>query len=86
MSKYKNLWYWCFISKLGHWSYSHVYKNLVISLVNMFFIFKIAAIFYKDPVIYEAFGFYGANKPCFIGLMLVIENIFLIYFEVPFHW
>src|SRR5699024_10062948 len=55
--------------ELGHWKHSHVYKNLIISLVNMFFIFKIAAIFYKDSVIYEAFGFSGTNKPCFIGLL-----------------
>lgn len=68
--------------ELGHWKHSHVYKNLIISLANMFLIFKIAALFYKDPVIYEAFGFFGPNKPCFIGLLLVIENIFLIYFEV----
>lgn len=68
--------------ELGHWNHSHIYKNLFISLVNMFFIFMIASIFYKDRVIFEAFGFRGEKMPCFIGLLLVIENIFLIYFEV----
>ncbi len=68
--------------ELGHWSHSHIYKNLLISLVNMFFIFKVASIFYKSSVIYEAFGFDSSHKPVFIGLLLVIENIFLIYFEV----
>lgn len=68
--------------ELGHWSHSHIYKNLVISMTNLFFIFMIAALFYKENVIYEAFGFVGPNKPRFIGLLLVIENIFLIYFEV----
>lgn len=68
--------------ELGHWSHLHVFKNLVISLVNLFFIFKIASLFYNDSVIYNAFGFYGPNKPRFIGLTIIIETIFLLYFEV----
>lgn len=68
--------------ELGHWYYSHLYKNLLISMANMFLIFQLASLFYNDDVIYQAFGFVGPHKPRFIGLMLVIENIFLIYFEV----
>ncbi|KAF7490432.1 CAAX prenyl protease 1 -like protein [Sarcoptes scabiei] len=68
--------------ELGHWYHSHVFKNLIVSLVNLFLIFKIASLFYNDNVIYEAFGFFGVNKPKFIGLTIVIETIFLLYFEV----
>lgn len=68
--------------ELGHWHYNHIFKNVAISLINLFFIFKISAYFYKDEVIYSAFGFTGSNNPCFIGLAIIIENIFLVYFEV----
>lgn len=68
--------------ELGHWNHNHLFKNLVISLFNLFFIFKIASLFYNDTVIYHAFGFYGENRPRFIGLTIIIETIFLLYFEV----
>ncbi|OTF73622.1 CAAX prenyl protease 1-like protein, partial [Euroglyphus maynei] len=69
--------------ELGHWNHNHIFKNLVISLVNLFFIFKIASLFYNDTVIYHAFGFYGENNmPRFIGLTIIIETIFLLYFEI----
>ncbi|KAH9528092.1 CAAX prenyl protease 1 [Dermatophagoides farinae] len=69
--------------ELGHWYHSHIFKNLVISLFNLFFIFKIASLFYNDTVIYHAFGFYGENNmPRFIGLTIIIETIFLLYFEL----
>ena len=68
--------------ELGHWHHNHIFKNVAISLINLFFIFKIASLFYNDQVIYNAFGFYGPNMPRFIGLAIIIENIFLVYFEV----
>lgn len=68
--------------ELGHWFYSHIYKNLTISLINLLIIFKVSSLFFYDSVVYEAFGFGVQNRPRLIGLSIIIENIFLLYFEV----
>lgn len=64
--------------ELGHWKLNHVLKNFVIGQVHLFFCFMIFAMLYKDPRLYEAFGFYG-TRPVFVGLILIFMYIFSPY-------
>jgi STE24 endopeptidase len=66
--------------ELGHWKLSHVVKNIVISQVNLLFVFAFFAFFQKSSVLYEAFGFpRNSEKPVFIGLIIILQFLLQIY-------
>lgn len=66
--------------ELGHWKLNHVVINLIIAEVQMLFTFMIFGFLYKDPVIYQAFGF--NDQPILIGLLVITQYIFAPYNEV----
>lgn len=69
--------------ELGHWKLNHILKNLLISEINMFFVFGVFGLLYQNYDVYAAFGFYH-QKPIFIGLFIIFECIFSPYNEVSF--
>lgn len=64
--------------ELGHWKLNHVIKNFIIGQMHLFFCFLIFAMLYKDPRLYQAFGFYN-TQPVFVGLILIFMYIFSPY-------
>ncbi|XP_015792932.1 CAAX prenyl protease 1 homolog [Tetranychus urticae] len=66
--------------ELGHWKLNHVVINLIIAEVQMLFTFMIFGFLYKDPVIYQAFGF--NDQPILIGLLVITQYIFAPYNEI----
>lgn len=67
--------------EMGHWKLNHVFKNLVLAQVNLFVCFSVFALLYKNPVLYEAFGFHN-QQPVFIGLLIIFQYIFSPYNEL----
>ena len=67
--------------ELGHWKLNHVFKNLVITEVNLLFCFMVFALLFKNQTIYTAFGFPN-EKPVMIGLLIIFQYIFSPYNEV----
>ncbi|CAG7830326.1 unnamed protein product, partial [Allacma fusca] len=66
--------------ELGHWKLGHVVKNIVISQINLLFVFALFAFFQKSSVLYEAFGFpRNSEKPVFIGLIIILQFLLQIY-------
>lgn len=57
--------------ELGHWYHGHLWKNLIFAQANMFLMFKIFSMFYKDPSFYAAFGFTD-EMPVVVGLTLLM--------------
>lgn len=66
--------------ELGHWKLNHTVLNLLISEVQMFLTFSIFKLLYRDPVVYQSFGF--TDQPIFIGLYIIFQFIFSPYNEV----
>lgn len=64
--------------ELGHWKLNHVTKNIVISELNILFMFLVFNLLFKFQPLYEAFGFYD-SQPIFIGLYIVTSYIFSPY-------
>jgi len=67
--------------ELGHWHYNHVFKNLVITQVNLFLCFAVFGLLYHCEQLYHAFGFMD-SKPVFIGLLIIFQYIFSPYNEL----
>lgn len=67
--------------ELGHWKFNHVFKNLLITQVNLFLCFLVFALLYKNEHLFAAFGFYN-SKPIFIGLLIIFQYIFSPYNEL----
>jgi hypothetical protein len=62
-----------------------VVKNIVISQVNLLFIFAFFAFFYQSSILYEAFGFPKTGpKPILLGLIIVLQFLLQIYNTVSF--
>ncbi|XP_017783980.1 PREDICTED: CAAX prenyl protease 1 homolog [Nicrophorus vespilloides] len=64
--------------ELGHWSHGHVTKNLIIMQVNLFLMFSVFAMTFRNPLIYKAIGFKIA-RPVLVGLMVVIQYVMMPY-------
>ena len=60
--------------ELGHWKLNHVFKNLVISEVHIFFMFALFGYLYHLQPLYTAFGFPN-EQPVLIGLMIILQFI-----------
>ena len=60
--------------ELGHWKLNHVFKNLVISEVHIFFMFALFGYLYHLQLLYTAFGF-PDEQPVLIGLMIILQFI-----------
>ena len=60
--------------ELGHWKLNHVFKNLVISEVHIFFMFALFGYLYHLQPLYTAFGF-PDEQPVLIGLMIILQFI-----------
>lgn len=60
--------------EIGHWFHMHLFKNLIFSEVNYFFMFLLFSKFYNDVALYSAFGFYQ-DQPVIIGLALLMMNL-----------
>ena len=63
--------------ELGHWALSHTLINLVITEVNMLFMFAVFGYFYKWKALYVAFGF--DSTPTIVGLLLVFQYVMALY-------
>lgn len=64
--------------ELGHWSYSHVTKNLVVMQVNLFLLFALFSVMFKYPPLYKAVGFYKI-QPVLVGLFVVLQYVMMPY-------
>jgi STE24 endopeptidase len=64
--------------ELGHWKLNHVTKNIVISELNILFMFTVFNMLFQYQPLYEAFGFHD-SQPIFIGLYIVTSYIFSPY-------
>jgi len=64
--------------ELGHWKLNHVTKNIIISEVNIMFMFLVFNLLFKYKPLYDAFGF-TESQPIFIGLYIVTSYIFSPY-------
>lgn len=64
--------------ELGHWKYNHVFKNLLITQINLFLCFIVFAMLYQHRSLYVAFGFTN-SMPVFIGLLIIFQYIFSPY-------
>lgn len=64
--------------ELGHWSHSHIIKNLVIMQVNLFLLFAGFSAMFKYPPLYKAIGFYSI-KPVLVGLFIVMQYVMMPY-------
>ncbi|CAH0553975.1 unnamed protein product [Brassicogethes aeneus] len=64
--------------ELGHWSFNHVLKNLVVIQVNLFLLFAVFSTMFKSPKIYQVAGFYK-SQPVLIGLYVVLMYIMTPY-------
>ncbi len=60
--------------ELGHWSLSHVLKNILISEVHIFLMFALFGYLYQLQVLYTAFGF-PDERPVLIGLMIILQFV-----------
>ncbi|ANZ76008.1 BA75_02040T0 [Komagataella pastoris] len=54
--------------EIGHWALSHTTKLLLINQVQLFSIFSLFALFFKNKSLYQSFGFSG--QPVIIGFTL----------------
>ncbi|PSN34370.1 CAAX prenyl protease 1, partial [Blattella germanica] len=61
--------------ELGHWKLNHVLKNIIIMQVNLFVMFAVFGLLFNYEAMYHAFGF--SDKPVLIGLLIVLQFIFL---------
>jgi STE24 endopeptidase len=57
--------------EIGHWFHMHLFKTLVFTEINYFFIFLLFSKLYNDVTLYSAFGFYR-DQPVIIGLALLM--------------
>ena len=57
--------------ELGHWKFSHTVKHLILSEIQLFIIFALFQLCYKDARLYNAFGFGSDSQSLIIiGLYL----------------
>lgn len=66
--------------ELGHWKKNHVLFQMIISEINLFFLFVLFSYLYEYDFIYRAFGFYDV-KPVLMGMLIIIQFIF-----TPYHF
>lgn len=64
--------------ELGHWSYSHIIKNLILMQINLFLLFLGFSILFKYPPLYEALGFHSV-RPVLVGLFVVCSYVMIPY-------
>lgn len=64
--------------ELGHWSNSHVTKNLIVMQVNLFLLFTLFSIMFKYSPLYHAVGFYQM-QPVLVGLFVVLQYVMMPY-------
>lgn len=64
--------------ELGHWSHSHIIKNLVVMQVNLFLLFAGFSVMFKYPLLYKAVGFYKM-QPVLVGLFIVLQYVMMPY-------
>lgn len=65
--------------ELGHWSHSHIIKNIVIMQANLFFLFVVFAFTFHYPPIYRAVGFSAKIQPVLVGLFVVMQYVMMPY-------
>ncbi|KAI8752907.1 CAAX prenyl protease 1 [Biomphalaria glabrata] len=66
--------------ELGHWFHNHVFKQLVLTQVNLLLCLMVFAVLIKETVLYSAFGFH--TQPTLIGLIIIFQFIFAPYNEI----
>ncbi|KAG5890554.1 hypothetical protein JTB14_028305 [Gonioctena quinquepunctata] len=64
--------------ELGHWSHSHVIKNLIVMQINLFLLFAGFSVMFKYPPLYTALGFYNV-QPVLVGLFVVLQYVMMPY-------
>lgn len=64
--------------ELGHWSHSHLIKNLIIMQINLFLLFAVFSVMFKYPPLYKAVGFFGI-QPVLVGLFVVLQYVMMPY-------
>ncbi|CAH1987761.1 unnamed protein product [Acanthoscelides obtectus] len=64
--------------ELGHWSYSHVTKNLIAMQLNLLLVFAVFSVMFKYPLLYQALGFYTI-QPVLVGLVVVLTYVLMPY-------
>lgn len=64
--------------ELGHWSCSHVTKNLIVMQVNLLLLFTLFSVMFKYPPLYKAVGFY-TRQPVLVGLFVVFQYVMMPY-------
>ncbi|XP_077296424.1 CAAX prenyl protease 1 homolog isoform X2 [Arctopsyche grandis] len=65
--------------ELGHWSYSHIYINLVVTQVNLLLTFMAFGLMFKYAPLYTALGFAPGVQPILVGLVTVLQMILAPY-------
>lgn len=66
--------------ELGHWKGNHVLKQMILSQINLFFLFMAFSFLFRYGIIYRAFGFQD-SQPVIIGLLIILQFIF-----TPYHF
>ena len=64
--------------ELGYWTLNHVTKNLIMSELNIVFLFWVFNLLFQYQPLYDAFCF-NDSRPVFIGLYLVTSYVFSPY-------
>lgn len=64
--------------ELGHWSHSHIIKNLILMQVNLFLLFLGFSIIFKYKPLYGALGFVNV-QPVLVGLFVVLQYVMMPY-------
>lgn len=64
--------------ELGHWSHSHIIKNIIVMQVNLFLLFAGFSVMFKYPPLYKAVGFYK-TQPVLVGLFVVLQYVMMPY-------
>lgn len=64
--------------ELGHWSFSHIIKNLILMQINMFLLFMGFSFMFKYPPLYKAVGFTN-SQPVLVGLFVVLQYVMMPY-------
>lgn len=65
--------------ELGHWSYGHIYINLIVTQVNLFLTFLAFGLMFKYAPLYTALGFAPGVQPILVGLVTVLQMILAPY-------
>ncbi|CAG0917313.1 unnamed protein product [Notodromas monacha] len=64
--------------ELGHWKKSHILFHIVFGQVNLFLMFALFAMLYRQPLFFYAFGFID-EQPLLISLVIILQFVFMPY-------